>query len=253
MGHLHGSETQFELTTIQRLQLLSYAHLPGPEIERDANEVVLRAVLQKSLASRYPDLPPATIDAAVEKLCRPEGADLLRRNQSFHCDLMTRGFEISYEVPRAEFQAPGYARRHAEQSAATRRTAHVHAIDWENPDRNEFHVVNQLPISGKNDRRPDIVIYVNGLPLVVFELKNPYAEEPTVEDALNQIGHYTVDIPQLFEFNGFCVVSDGANTLHGVWSAGHHLPAREGTRNLRTAKASAGARRELRRRTPGLD
>lgn len=222
MGKYHGSETQFEVTTIERLQLLGYTHLLGLDIERDPREVVLVPVLRKALASRYPDLPTAAIDSAVERLRLPEGADTLRRNQSFHCELLTRGFEVTYEAPRGEFKAPAVypGRRIESEVPGARRIAHIHPIDWEHPEKNDFHVVNQLPVSGKNDRRPDIVIYVNGLPLVVFELKNPYAEDPTVEDALNQIGHYTVDIPQLFEFNALCVVSDGANSLHGIWSAG---------------------------------
>ena len=78
----------------------------------------------------------------------------------------------------------------------------------------------------KNDRRPDIVIFINGLPLVVFELKNPYSEKPTVDDAFNQIQHYTHDIPQLFDYNAFVVVSDGVTTLHGVWTAGRSGTAR---------------------------
>lgn len=223
MSQLHGSETQFELTTIERLRLLGYTHLLGSEIESGAREVVLVPVLRTWLAARYPELPDAILDSAVERLRRPEGADTLRRNQAFHCDLLTRGFEITYEAHGARFKGATatYGDKRVEHEATgSRRTGHIYPIDWAHPERNEFHVVNQLPVSGKNDRRPDIVIYVNGLPLVVFELKNPYAEDPTVEDALNQIGHYTVDIPQLFEFNAFCVVSDGANTLHGVWSAG---------------------------------
>lgn len=79
--------------------------------------------------------------------------------------------------------------------------------------------MSQLPIHGNNDRRPDLIIYINGLPLVVFELKNPYDENPTAEGAHNQIQHYTVDIPQLFDFNAFCVVADGVTTLHGMHAA----------------------------------
>lgn len=82
-----------------------------------------------------------------------------------------------------------------------------------------FQVVNQLPIHGKNDRRPDILVYVNGLPLVLFELKNPYSEVPDYREALNQIQHYIADVPQLFETNALCVVSDGITTQHGMWTA----------------------------------
>src|SRR5207253_10918678 len=92
---------------------------------------------------------------------------------------------------------------------------------------------NQFSISGSNDRRPDIIIFVNGFPLVVFELKNPYDDEPNTYGAFNQIQHYAIDIPGLFEFNALVVVSDGGlvgaadddkphmsgSTLHGMWTA----------------------------------
>ncbi|MCH8966784.1 MAG: type I restriction endonuclease subunit R, partial [Planctomycetes bacterium] len=132
---------------------------------------------------------------------RPEGVDTLRRNMAFHA-VLTRGVElrVAWEGGKVEHR-------------------HIYAVDWENPEKNDFLVVNQLSVSGKNDRRPDVVIYVNGIPLVVFELKNPYDEHPTVDDALNQIAHYRHDISQLFEFNAVTVVSDGITTLHGPWTA----------------------------------
>jgi len=94
-------------------------------------------------------------------------------------------------------------------------------VDWDTPENNEFMVVNQLPVHGPNgnDRRPDVIVYVNGLPLVLFELKNPYDDQPTVADAINQIGHYRHEIPQLFDHNALCIASDGVTTLHGMWTA----------------------------------
>jgi type I restriction enzyme R subunit len=80
-------------------------------------------------------------------------------------------------------------------------------------------VVNQLKVRGKTDRRPDVLVYVNGLPLVLFELKNPYSDAPTVDEAYNQIQHYIHEIPQIFEFNALTVASDGVHTLHGMWTA----------------------------------
>ncbi len=199
----HGTETDFELTTIERLRQLygEHAYRHGSEIQRDPREVVLRDILRQTLESRYPDLPAASIDEAVNRFATPQGVDTIRRNMAFHRDL-TRGIEVRVELPdhRVEYR-------------------HVYAIDWDNPENNEFLVVNQLPIHGQNDRRPDIVLYVNGLPLVLFELKNPYSDQPTVEDALNQIAHYRNEIPQIFEFNAVTVVSDGVTTLHGVWTA----------------------------------
>jgi len=196
-----GTETTFELTTIERLLQLGYVHRHGEDIDRPHDEVVLREVLRAWLAKRYPDLPDNALDEAVAQLSRPQGLDTIRRNLAFH-QMVARGFELKVEFPdgRSEHR-------------------HIHPIDWDYPERNEFLVVNQLPIHGQNDRRPDILIYINGLPLVVFELKNPYAEQPSVDDAYNQIQHYRHEIPQLFDYNALTVISDGVTTLHGVWPA----------------------------------
>jgi type I restriction enzyme R subunit len=198
----HGSETEFELTTIERLIQQKYTYTHGEELTRSPEEVVLRDVLQQHLTTQYPDLPLRSVEEAVSRFARPEGVDTLRRNMQFHLSL-TRGIEVKVEMPggKTVYQ-------------------HLHAINWAQPEKNEFMVVNQLPVRGRNDRRPDIVIFVNGLPLIVFELKNPYAVKPSVEEALNQIGHYRHDIPQLFEYNAITVISDGITTLHGMWKAG---------------------------------
>ncbi len=201
MSGNRGTETTFELTTIERLELLCYQHQHGEDLDRPHDEVVLKDVLRASLARRYPELPVKTIDEAVAQLSRPQGVDTIRRNMAFH-QMLVRGFELKVEF------ADGRTEHR-----------HIHPIDWEHPDENEFLVVNQLPIHGKNDRRPDIVIFVNGLPLVVFELKNPYSEQPIVDDAFNQIQHYRHDISQLFDYNALVIVSDGLTTLHGMWSA----------------------------------
>jgi type I restriction enzyme R subunit len=206
-----GTETTFELTTIERLEQLRYQHVFGPEIERAPDQVVLKDVLRASLAARYPDLPDAALDEAVARISRPDGVDTLRRNMAFH-QMLTRGLELKVEFPdRAPDGGPNGRIEHRL----------IYPVDWEHPAHNDFRVVNQFPIHGQNDRRPDLVIFINGLPLVVFELKNPYAAEPTVDDALNQIQHYSNDIPQLFDTNALVVVSDGVTTLHGMWTASH--------------------------------
>lgn len=200
----HGCETDFELTTIERLKRLGYAQVHGSEIERDETEVVMRPWLRVNLSRRYPDLPAAALEAAVSRIARPLGVDVLRRNMGFH-ETLTRGFELKVEY------AEGPKKGQSEHR-------HIHPVDWNNAQANEFCVVNQLKVCGKNDRRPDVLVYVNGLPLVLFELKNPWSDAPTVAEAHNQVGHYTVDIPQLFDCNSLVVVSDGATTLHGMWT-----------------------------------
>ncbi|QQS09025.1 MAG: type I restriction endonuclease subunit R [Phycisphaerales bacterium] len=222
----HGSESEFEYTTIERLKSLGYVYVHGSELLAmrggDEAEVVLKDHLRAFLTRRYgrtvtrPDgLPEAAIELAIAKFARPEGVDTLRRNAGLHA-MLRGGVEIAVEEPATR------------TTPASKRIAHIYAVDWETPEHNEFLVVNQLAVrgvredagmAGGNDRRPDIIVYVNGLPLVLFELKNPYDEHPTVADAINQIGHYRHEIPQLFDHNALCIASDGVTTLHGMWTA----------------------------------
>jgi type I restriction enzyme R subunit len=196
-----GTETTFELTTIERLEQLGYGHRHGEEIARPHDEVVLKDVLRANLARRYTNLPDKAIDEAVARIRRPQGVDTIRRNMAFH-QLLVRGFELKVELP-------GGRTEHR----------HLYPVDWDDAGNNEFQVINQFPIRGQNDRRPDILIFVNGLPLVLFELKNPYSDQPTVEDAHNQVQHYRNEIAQVFDFNALAIVSDGVRTLHGMWPA----------------------------------
>lgn len=199
-----AAEWDFEIATIDRLKLLGYAHEDGGWLRENPDfpleSVVLKDALRRHLEAEYPHLPPEAIDIAIQIGTNPEGIDLIHRDMFFH-DKLTHGFEVKYKTPKGE------------------EFEHVYLVNWDEPTKNDFRVVSQLPIRGANDRRPDLIVYVNGLPLVVFELKNPYDESPTVEGAYNQIQHYTVDIPQLFEFNIFTVVSDGKTTLHGMFPA----------------------------------
>jgi type I restriction enzyme R subunit len=199
MNH-RGAETDFELTTIDRLELLDYNYEPGADVQRDSRDVVLEDRLLNFLREKYSDLPEESLRLALTRFIRPQGVDSLRRNLDFHRNLV-KGIEVSVETEVGS------------------RFRHVYAVDWEHPEANDFLVVNQLPVTGQNDRRPDIVIFVNGLPLVLFELKNPWEPNFTVENAFNQIQHYKNDIPQIFEFNSLTVISDGVTTLHGQWTA----------------------------------
>jgi type I restriction enzyme, R subunit len=203
---IHPNEFHFEQATIDRLQQLGYRFQNGGDIERPLHTVVLADVLRQYLRRRYPHLPAEAVELAVRTISAPDGVDLTRRNLTFH-RWLRQGLELAYEVDGEE------------------KYEHIHLADFEHPERNDFLAVNQLTVQGaadiaSNTRRADLVIYVNGLPLVLFELKNPWDEYADVAGAHNQVGHYVIDIPQLFNFNAFCVVSDGNTTLHGVHSAG---------------------------------
>ncbi|MDE3090395.1 MAG: HsdR family type I site-specific deoxyribonuclease, partial [Chloroflexota bacterium] len=206
------NESRFEAATIDRLKLLGYEYANGRELREHPDFplefVVQTDALRRHLRARYPHLPNDAIETAIRIAANPEGVSLLQRNKNFH-ELLTRGFDVKYKLPLPQGEGRGEGERHE----------HVYLINWDAPSKNDFRVVSQLPIHGANDRRPDLIVYINGLPLVVFELKNPWDENPTAEGAHNQIQHYAVDIPQLFDFNAFCVVSDGVTTLHGMHSA----------------------------------
>lgn len=192
----------FEIATIERLKSLGYEHFQGKDFpERALEEVVLKDILRESLRSRYPDLPSASIEIAMTRISSPDGTDTIRRNQAFH-EMLVRGIEVAIERGQGN---PEYR--------------HVYPIDWERPEKNRFLVVNQLSIRGKNTRRVDLVIYINGLPVGLFELKSPFSVQKGPEEAFTQIQHYQHDIPQLFEFNEITVISDGQKTLHGMWGS----------------------------------
>ena len=199
-----GTESQFEETVIDRLKALGYRYQYGGEVERSGPAaVVLAAELRGYLQRRYRALPAGVIEQAIEQITNPPGLTVERRNMAFQ-QLLRAGLIVTYE------------------EAGVEQSAHIYLADFERAELNELVVVNQLPIhspSTGNDRRPDVLIYLNGLPVVLFELKNPWHPEPTVNDAFNQLQHYLHDLPQLFNFNGFCVISDGNRTLHGVHSA----------------------------------
>ncbi len=212
-----STESQFEETTIDRLLALGYRYQYGGDIERDWREVVIVDWLRAFLVKKYPHLPGEALAEAILKASHPDGITTEQRNKQFHT-LLTHGFEQKYRQPDG-----------------TETFEHIQLVEWD-PSKcldNDFCVVNQLTIRGANDRRPDMLIYLNGFPIVLFELKNPYEEEANTLGAFNQVQHYRAGIAQLFDFNVLVVVSDGGfvghaeddtpqaagSTLHGMWTA----------------------------------
>ncbi len=211
------NEAVVEDVTLEIFRSLGYHTIYGPAIgpggdaeERsDWDDVILTQRLNDAVARINSGLPQDAVNAVVAQVLRAESQNTLSENLRVH-ELITQGVPVEY--------------RHAEG------TIHhdlAWLIDFSKPENNEWLALNQFTIieDGRN-RRPDVVVFVNGLPLGLFELKNPGDENATLKGAFNQIQTYRTDIPSLFMANEVCVVSDGLGALIGSVSAGfeHYAP-----------------------------
>lgn len=204
------TESEIETLAIERLQALGFDYAYGPEIAPDAArpvrasfaEVLLLSRLRNAVERINPTLPAAALDEAIKAIQRISSPELLANNEAFH-RLLTEGVNVSY------------------QKDGNTRGDLVCLVDFANPDNNEFLVVNQFTIIENNqNKRPDLILFVNGLPLVVIELKNAADENATIQSAYQQISTYKSTIPSLFTYNGFVIVSDGLEAKAGSISAG---------------------------------
>ena len=178
---------------------------PGAErSDPTYRDVVLERRLREALACLNPDLPQEALDDAFRKIVRADGPSLIERNRAVH-RMLVDGVTVEY--------------RRADGSIAG---AQARVIDFDDPDNNDWLAVNQFTVVGPqgHNRRADIVIFVNGLPLGVIELKNPADEKATIGSALNQLQTYQSQIPALFDYNCALVVSDGTEARIGVLGAG---------------------------------
>ncbi|MBO7490383.1 MAG: type I restriction endonuclease subunit R [Bacteroidales bacterium] len=204
------TESDIEQMTIEILQSRGYEYLYGPDIAPDGQspmrtslgEVVLREKLEAAVRRLNPSLPAAVLDEAVKTVLRIGSTDLLADNEQFH-DLLTQGVTVSVHEEGEE------------------RGKKVWLVDFDDPWNNDFAVVNQFTVvENGHNLRPDVVLFVNGLPLVVMELKNAADEEATITAAYNQIETYKSQIPSLFIYNELIVISDGLEARAGSLSAG---------------------------------
>ena len=204
------TEADIEQMTIELLEAKGWKHLYGPDIAPDGatpmraslEEVVLRSKLEAAVQRLNPSLPQAVKDEAVKQVLRIGTTDLLANNEAFH-DLLTLGVTVSVYEEGEE------------------RGKQVRLVDFDDPWNNDFTVVNQYTVvENGHNYRPDVVLMVNGLPLVVMELKNAADEEATVTKAYEQIGTYKEQIPSLFRYNEVLVISDGLEAKAGTLSSG---------------------------------
>ena len=198
------NEDWFEQVIVEHLvDNLGYDHLYGPDVRRssdDYRDVFLPDVLPDALARINKGLPSAAIDEAILKISNVEGGTLEQRNETFN-DYLQSGVEVRYfdgEQDRDEI---------------------VLLLDFDDPGNNDFHVVNQWTFVEYSEKRPDVIVFVNGMPLVMFELKSPSREETDASDAYKQLRQYMRQIPSMFVPNVFCVMSDMSETRVGTITA----------------------------------
>lgn len=198
-------ENDIELIAIDYLQRLGYTYLNGPDIsidgehpERSYNEVILTTRLTDAIDKLNPQLSSDAKEDALKKVLRTESPVALINNETFHCYL-TEGVDIEI---RTEHGIRGEK---------------VYLVDFNNPENNEFICINQFTIIENNyNKRPDIILFINGLPLVVIELKNAADENATIRNAFNQIQTYKQYIPSLFTYNSLLIISDGWDAKFGT-------------------------------------
>ncbi len=181
--------------------VLGYSYAYGPDIERDYHVPLYEDLLFPALQRINPGLPMEALNEAVYMIKNFETGTLLQKNMTF-TDYMQTGVPVKYFVDGEE------------------RSALVYLIDFRNPANNDFTVVNQWTIVENSEKRPDVVLFVNGLPLVVVELKSPSREETDASAAYRQLRNYMYEIPSLFVYNQVCVMSDLTTSRAGTITSG---------------------------------
>ena len=203
------TEDEIEQYQLQLLQNLGYAYHHGYDLQPEGKdqerenfgEIVLKDRLQQAIHRLNPTIPADALNQAQREIFNIASSDLLNNNEIFH-KYLTEGITVEY------------------QKNGETRGEPVNLIDWHNIDNNEFLVVNQFTVIEDNhNRRPDLVIFINGLPLVVIELKNAVDEKANLRAAYNQLQTYKREIPSLFTYNALLVISDGLSARAGSLTA----------------------------------
>ena len=191
------NENTLEQVIITELRKNGYEYFYGPDINRDYHEVILRDSFEADMFEINQGIKADMVEETYKSIKNLGLLKLEDMNAAFHKYLI-EGVPVNYRV-NGEL-----------------RTYTVKLIDFTDPERNEFHVVNQYTVIEYKNKRPDVLVFVNGIPLVLFELKNITNEEATIENAYKQVKNYQMDIPSLFYYNAFNVISDGLDTRMGT-------------------------------------
>jgi type I restriction enzyme R subunit len=200
-AHLNFTEANYENAILEVLRnKLGYDYAYAPDIKRDYSDPLYEQVLLESLFRINPGLPIEAISESVYQLRSIDTGTLLQRNKLF-MDYLQNGISVNYYDGKQQ------------------RSALVSLVDYSQVKNNHFLASNQWTISENSEKRPDIIVFVNGLPVVVFELKSPSREETDASEAFRQLRNYMIEIPSLFVYNAFCVMSDLATSKAGSITA----------------------------------
>lgn len=199
------TENEIEEIALSYLQSLGYSYLLGIDIspdgehpERQYNEVVLVTRLRDAIDKLNPNISQDAKEDALKKVLRTESPNALINNENFH-RYLTDGVDVEVRTDSGI------------------RGEKIYIVDFSNPENNEFLAINQFTIiEGNQNKRPDIILFVNGLPLVVIELKNAVDENANLKSAFNQLQTYKQAIPSLFIYNGLLIISDGWDARCGT-------------------------------------
>ena len=197
------NEDTFEQAVIELFENMGYTHIYAPDMNRtDYSRPLLDDALRDCLVRLNRNLPVTAIDEAIPKLNDFDAGSLLQKNMVF-MDYLQNGITVKYVVNGEE------------------RSSVVRLIDYTDAAKNDFYVVNQYTfVENGNNRRPDIILFINGMPLVLMELKSPSKDEVGAENAYNQIRNYMQDVPSMFYYNAICVISDLSTNKAGTITSG---------------------------------
>lgn len=194
------TEADYENSIVELFREMGYRHVYGPDIERNFNSPLYEDELIDSLHRLNPSVPEEAISDAMFKLKNFENAELIQKNAVF-MEYIQHGIEVRYLVSGEEHSGL------------------VYLVDYKNPDNNSFIVANQWTFIENSNKRPDVLLFLNGFPIVLIELKSPSREETNASEAYLQIRNYMQEIPSMFIYNCICVMSDQLTSKAGTISS----------------------------------
>ena len=195
------TEANYENTIIELFENMGWRYVYGPNLDRDYRDPLYEEELDDAIHRINHDMPESAINEALFKLRNFDNANLVQKNAVF-MDYIQHGIEVRYLVGSEE------------------RAGIVYLVDYKNPNNNSFTIANQWTFIENSEKRPDVILFINGLPVVLMELKSPSREETDASEAYTQMRNYMHEIPSIFIYNCICVMSDLGTSKAGTITSG---------------------------------